>query len=194
MTTAVKEKNLKEIIEETQHISCPVQKTLTLLNEFMAGPMCGKCLPCPISCYEMAGICKNLSVGKGAVKDVEIMELVAPNMNLSSMCKKGKDTAKFIQDSLSASGDKFKAHTEGSCPDKSCKDLYVFRVIEENCTMCGECKEACKFDAIVGEKRVSYLSGYLPFAIIHRKCTKCGECIKACKFGAIEMVDAKAVA
>jgi ferredoxin len=54
--------------------------------------------------------------------------------------------------------------------------------------MCGDCLEACKYDAILGEKKVRYLSGSLPFEIRKKRCTNCGECVKVCPTGAIEIV------
>jgi ferredoxin len=191
--TETKEKNLKEIIQDAQQHKCPVQQSLSLLEEFMAGPMCGRCLPCPMSCYEMFQICKNFAEGKGQQNELDAMKILAPNMDLASMCKSGKDTAKFIQNTLTDCNEKYIAHTEGKCPDGECKSLYTYRIIAENCTMCGECKTACKFDAIIGEKKVSYLVGYLPFEIAYKRCTNCGECIKVCNFGAIEIVDAKSI-
>ena len=186
-----KEKSVKDIIQDTEQHECPVQKSMLLLKEFLAGPMCGKCLPCPMSCYEMILRLNDLSQGTGTEDDVQKIEYIAPHMVSSSMCKKGKDTAKFIEETSKNEGDKYVAHTEGRCPDRECKDLFVYRVISDNCTMCGECKEVCKDDAIIGEKRVEYLSGYFPFEISEKRCTRCGECIKVCEFGAIEIVDLK---
>jgi NAD-dependent dihydropyrimidine dehydrogenase PreA subunit len=54
--------------------------------------------------------------------------------------------------------------------------------------MCGKCSEACKYDAIIGETKKTYLSGYLPFEIRQKRCTKCGECVKVCPVGAIEVI------
>ncbi|NIN07007.1 MAG: 4Fe-4S dicluster domain-containing protein, partial [Armatimonadetes bacterium] len=61
----------------------------------------------------------------------------------------------------------------------------------EKCILCGLCKEACKYDAILGEKAEPYLSGYLPFEIRQRRCVKCGDCIKVCPVDAIEIIDIK---
>lgn len=186
-----KEKSVKDMIQDTEQHNCPVQKSTLLLKEFMAGLMCGKCLPCPMSCYEMVLRLNDLSQGTGTEDDVQKIEYIAPHMVTSSMCRKGKDTAKFIAETFETSRDNYMAHTEGRCPDRECKPLFVYKVIQDNCTMCGECKEVCKDNAIIGEKRVEYLSGYLPFEISEKRCTRCGECIKVCEFGAIELDDLK---
>jgi ferredoxin len=57
--------------------------------------------------------------------------------------------------------------------------------------MCGECQAVCKFNAIVGEKKKPFLSGYLPFEIVQKRCTKCGECIPVCPTDAIDKVAIK---
>ena len=85
----------------------------------------------------------------------------------------------------------FESHIEKACPAKECKPLFTYKVIPEKCVNCGDCLEACKDNAIVGEKRVSYRSGYLPFEIADERCTRCDECIKVCKYDAIEIVDEK---
>jgi len=183
------EKSMKEIIEDASQHKCPVQQSMLLLKEFMAGPMCGKCLPCPMSCYEMALIYQHLVDGKATETEIASIQKIAPNMNLASMCKKGKDTAKFIEDTLETRLEHYRAHTYSSCPDKECVALYKYMIIPENCTMCGDCLQACKFNAIIGEKRVSFLTGFKPFEIAEKRCTRCGQCFKVCKYGAIEQVD-----
>ncbi|HDH02571.1 MAG TPA: NADH-quinone oxidoreductase subunit F, partial [Nitrospirae bacterium] len=74
-------------------------------------------------------------------------------------------------------------------PARECNTLFVYRVIPRKCTMCGDCLEACKDFAIIGEKKLPYRLGYLPFEIAEKRCTRCGECIRVCKDNAIEIVD-----
>lgn len=107
-------------------------------------------------------------------------------MLASSRCKKGKDTATFILDWMKS--DVFDAHVGGRCPDMECISFIEYTIIPEKCTMCGLCKDVCKYDAIFGEKRKQFMSGYVPFVIRQKKCVKCGECIKVCPEGAIILV------
>ncbi len=184
-----KEKSLKEILEEIEEHKCVVQRGLALLDEFIAGPMCGRCLPCPMGSYEMRVRLKRLSEGEGSEADIEAVREIAPKMLETSMCKKGKDTARFFIDSLEAVPEEYAAHAGGACPARECRALFVFRVIPRKCTMCGDCLDVCKDFAIIGEKRLPGRLGYLPFEIAEKRCTRCGECIKVCKDGAIEIVD-----
>lgn len=187
--TKEKEKNLKDIEKETDKFQCVIQKGIYFIDEFLDGPMCARCLPCPMGSYEMKVRLERLASGNGTEGDLDVISKIAPDMFDSSMCKKGKDTAKFISDTLEKSSDIYKSHAEGCCSDRECKSLVVYRVIEEKCVMCGDCKPVCKDYAILGEKKVPYLIGYMPFEIVEMRCTKCGECLKACQYGAIEIVD-----
>jgi NADH-quinone oxidoreductase subunit F len=184
-----KEKNLKEIFKEIEEKKCVIQQGIMLLDEFISGPMCARCLPCPMGSYEMRLRLKKLSEGEGTEDDINALKEIAPKILATSMCKKGKDTAQFIIDTTDSFSDEYAAHISGSCSQKECIALYVYRVIPEKCTMCGDCLDACKDFAIIGEKKMPYKSGYLPFEIVEKRCTRCGECLKVCKYDAIEIVD-----
>ncbi len=105
------------------------------------------------------------------------------------MCKKGKDTARFVIEKINTG--EFAGHFAGSCSEGECRDLSEYIIVPEKCTMCGICLDACKDNAIIGEKKKSYLSNYQPFEIVQKRCTKCGECIKVCPEGAIILVSKK---
>ncbi len=189
--TEQKEKSLKEIAEDTNKFKCIIQKGILFLDEFLDGPMCARCLPCPMGSYEMRIRFRKLAEGEGAEEDIEMIKRVAPDMLESSMCKKGKDTSKFIIDTLENNFEVYTEHVEGICREKECKQLFTYRIIPEKCVNCGDCKDVCKDYAILGEKRVKYQSGFSPFEIIEERCTRCDECIKVCNYGAIEVVDMK---
>ncbi len=50
--TEQKEKKLEDIKKEAEEKACPVQRTLYYIEEFLAGPMCGKCYPCALGTPE----------------------------------------------------------------------------------------------------------------------------------------------
>ncbi|MBF0607561.1 MAG: 4Fe-4S binding protein [Magnetococcales bacterium] len=192
--TEKKEKDIKEIARDVEKYKCAVQKAIMFLDEFIDGPMCARCLPCPMGSYEMRIRMRRLADGKATELDVQAIRRIAPLMLESSMCKKGKDTAKFIIDTIENSPNLYSLHVEGVCPDKECKSLIVYKVIEDKCVSCDECRVVCKDFAIVGERKKSYLVGYIPYEIVDKRCSRCGLCISACTYGAIEIVDAKAAA
>lgn len=184
--TELKVEDIKTMAEAK---GCPVQKALFYVDEFLNGPMCSRCLPCSLGSYEARIRLKNIVEARGVEKDILILRRIANEMLEGSLCKKGKDTARFILEWMAT--DVYKEHIEGRCPDKECIAFIEYRIIPEKCVMCGLCKEACKYNAIIGEKKLPYLSGFLPFEIRQKRCVKCGECVKACPYGAIEIVDIK---
>ncbi len=184
-----KAKTLKDIFKEIESERCLLHRVIRLLDEFIDGPMCGRCLPCPMGSYEMRIRVRNLIEGRGGREDIDAIREIVPKMFISSMCKRGKDVAEYIEKSLKEQEDVYVAHATGRCPERVCKALIRYRVIPEKCTMCGDCLEVCKDFAIVGEKKAPYRTGYLPFEIVDKRCSRCGECIKVCQYGAIEIVD-----
>lgn len=184
-----KEKKLEDIKKEAEQIKCPAQRSLYFIDEFLSGPMCGKCLPCSLGSYEARIRLKKVVGGIAADEDIASIKRIASNMIEASMCKKGKDTAKFILDHIDSK--EFTEHISGICSNNECLEFIKYIVIPEKCTMCGICLDACKDNAITGEKKKSYLSGYHPFEIAQNRCTKCDECIKVCPTGAIVIVNAK---
>jgi len=184
-----KEVKVEDIKREAEAKHCPVQKAMYYIEEFLADPMCGKCFPCSFGTYETKIRLKEILSGRGTEADIFSLKRIASEMIEASRCKKGKDTAKFILEWIDTGA--FHEHIEGVCREKECLSFIEYKIVPEKCVMCGDCKVVCKYDAIIGEKRKPYLSGYLPFEIRHKRCTKCGECIKVCPTGAIEIVDIK---
>jgi len=185
-----KELKLEEIRKEAEERHCPVQSALYYLEKFLSDPMCGKCFPCSFGTYEMRIRLQDIISGKGTEDGIPVLRRISNAIIESSRCKKGKDTAKFILQWIGTDG--FMEHIEGRCPDKECLAYIEYRIAPDKCTMCGECKVVCKDNAIIGEKKKPYLSGYLPFEIRQKRCTKCGECVKVCPTNAIEILDIKA--
>jgi len=184
-----KEVRVEDIKKEAEERRCPVQKTMYYIEKYLADPMCGKCFPCSYGTYEVRARLKEIISGKGTEADIGIIRRIAENLIVSSRCKKGKDTGGFIIEWMKS--DDFIKHIEKVCPERECLALIEYRIDPDKCIMCGECKAVCKVNAIVGEKRKLYLSGYLPFEIRQKRCTKCGECLKVCPTDAIMIVDVK---
>lgn len=187
--TEQKEKRVEDIKKEADARNCPVDKALYFVEEFLTGPMCGKCFPCEMGVYEARIRLKNIAEGRGSEADIFAIKRIAADMLESSRCKRGKDTAKFILEWMGT--DVFMEHLEGRCRDRVCISLMEYRIIPEKCIMCGLCQDVCKYNAIIGEKKRAYKSGYLPYEIRQKRCVKCGECIKVCPTNAVVIVDVK---
>ncbi|MDH4027701.1 MAG: 4Fe-4S binding protein [Nitrospirota bacterium] len=185
----IKTVKVEDIKKEAEAIKCPVERSFYYMNGFLSGPMCGKCFPCSMGSYEARILLKNIMEGTADEDALKRIRRIADDMLVASMCKKGKDTAKFILEWLDEGV--FRKHIEGLCPERTCRAFIEYRIIAEKCTMCGDCHKACKYGAIHGEKAVAFRSGYQPFEIRQGICTRCGECIKVCPAGAIILTDAK---
>jgi ferredoxin len=187
--TEQKELNVEDIKKEAEEKHCPAQKALYYVEKFLDELMCGKCFPCAFGTYEAKMRLKDIISAQGTEADIALVSRIASKMIEASRCKRGKDTGRFVLEWTNT--ESFKAHADKRCPDQECIAFIEFRIDPEKCIMCGECQAVCKFNAIVGEKKKPFLSGYLPFEIVQKRCTKCGECIKVCPTDAIEKVDIK---
>jgi ferredoxin len=183
---------MEDVQARADERSCPVQKSLTFVEEFLAEPMCGRCFPCSMGSYEARIRLKRLTINVADEGDIDAVRNIASVMVEASMCKKGKDTARYLLEQLDSS--EFSGHLAGFCPTGECTECIQYVIIPEKCTMCGDCLEACGDNAIIGEKKKEFLSGYLPFEIAQKRCTKCGECIKVCRYEAIKLVSAREMA
>jgi ferredoxin len=182
----IKMEDVRAIADENK---CPVRKSLVFIDEFLGGPMCGKCFPCSFGSFEARVRLNRVIQGIATEEDTAAIKRIVLNMLEVSMCKKGKDTARYIIEHMD-SGD-FAGHIAHLCATRECMQFIEYQIIPEKCTMCGLCQDVCKDNAVIGEKKKPYLSGYLPFEIAQKRCTKCGECIKVCPTGAIVIVEAK---
>ena len=182
-------KDMKDVFAAAEKVKCPVQKARIFVEEFLSEPMCGKCHPCALGSYEALVRIKRISAGTGKLEDIAAIRRIAEDMLESSRCMKGKDTAKFLLNELKAVA--FQEHLEGHCSERECPAYVIYRIIPEKCVLCGDCQKACRYNAIQGEKRVAFRTGYEPFEIRQKRCVKCGDCYKACTYGAIEIIEEK---
>ncbi len=185
-STPVKMEDVKASADERK---CPVQRSLTFVKEFLAAPMCGKCFPCSMGSYEAEIRLNKLVGGTADEEDIGTIKKIASIMLTASMCKKGKDTARYLQENIESVD--FAGHIAGVCSVNECLEHIKYIILPEKCTLCGDCLDVCKDNAILGEKAKSFLSGYKPFEIAQKRCTKCGECIKVCPAGAIVLLSKK---
>jgi ferredoxin len=183
------EPKVEEIKAAAEGRKCPVRKARYYITEFLAGPMCGRCLPCSLGSYEAGLRLDKIIEGSGSEADIAALRRISEEMLVGSFCKKGKDTAAFILEWMNS--DVYREHIEGACPDGECAAFIEYRVMPQKCTICGLCRDACQYGAVVGEKRKPFLSGYRAFEIRQVKCVKCDACRKACPEGAIVVVGKK---
>ncbi|MBI4681857.1 MAG: 4Fe-4S binding protein [Nitrospirae bacterium] len=183
---------MEDVQAKADEKKCPVQRSLVFVEEFLAGPMCGKCFPCSMGSYEARIRLKRIVDGNAGNEDIDKINTISSHMLVASMCKRGKDTAKYVLENIASS--EVADHLSGLCAKNECVHHVKYIIVPEKCTMCGDCLDACKDNAILGEKKKPYLSGYTPFEIVQKRCTKCGECMRVCKYDAVKLVSAREMA
>lgn len=186
-TAEKKEPKVEDLKARAEQRRCEVQRALAFVTDFLAGPMCGRCFPCMMGSYEAKIRLQALVDGEAEGEDLEALRRIASDMLDASMCKKGKDTARFILEWMDKGV--FEEHVHGRCPSGECTSYITYAIIPEKCTMCGLCLDACKYHAIFGERRKPYMSGYVPFEIRQKRCVKCDECRKVCPEEAVVLIE-----
>ncbi|MDR2352088.1 MAG: NADH-quinone oxidoreductase subunit NuoF [Deltaproteobacteria bacterium] len=142
---------------------------------FTRDESCGKCTPCREGSTRMLNILTNITKGKGKPGDIELLEELARNIKLSSLCGLGQTCPNPILSTIRYFRHEYEAHIyDKKCPAGHCVDLMTYWIDPELCIGCGACKKICPVSAIEGEKKEPQIIDIL-------KCIKCGSCIEACK-------------
>jgi len=186
---SIGEITIDEIRKDAEEKTCSVQKALRFLEEFIAGPMCGRCYPCSLGTEEAKIRLLRLSqhLDDASESDIEAIKRIAFYMTEGSYCKKGRDTGRFLAEKLESAEEEFRLHLSGICPKRECLSLIEYVVNPDLCVACGACVKRCKYDAIKG-KTAESSEGFLPFEIKKNVCVRCGECVSVCPTGAIEVI------
>lgn len=186
---SIGEVTLDEIRKDAEMKTCAVQRALTFIEEFIAGPMCGRCYPCSLGTEEAKIRLIRLSqqLSQADASDIDALKRIASFMIEASYCKKGRDTGRFLVELLESANAEFGLHLSGICPQRECISSIEYLINPDLCIACGACLKRCKYDAIKGQITEGS-QGVLPFEIKKNVCVKCGECVSVCSTGAIEVI------
>jgi NADP-reducing hydrogenase subunit HndC len=163
--------------------TCMVDVARYFLN-FTQEESCGKCPPCRLGTKHMVYILDRFINGTGKEEDIELLENIAQNVELSSLCGLGQTAPNPVLTTLRYFREEYLAHIrEKRCPALVCKSLISFVIDPQRCGGCTVCAKSCPSNAISGEPKKVY-------TIDQEKCTKCGICITVCppKFNAVKKV------
>lgn len=134
---------------------------------------CGKCPPCRIGTYHMLETLNRIVEGKGRPGDIELLEGIGNNIKATALCGLGQSAPNPILTTIRYFRDEYEAHIHDKyCPAGVCKALGRYRIVEEECLLCGLCKEVCEAKAVVEERR--------RFFIDPDDCDRCGKCRAIC--------------
>ncbi|MCL1829252.1 MAG: 4Fe-4S binding protein, partial [Oscillospiraceae bacterium] len=147
--------------------------------EFTMDESCGKCSPCRIGTKRMHEILDKITSGTGVPEDIDILEELCHHLKANSLCALGQTAPNPVLSTIKHFRSEYEAHVrDKKCPAGICKDLMVYKIIEDKCKGCTACSRVCPNDAITGEVKKLHV-------IDAAKCIKCGACVEKCKFDAI---------
>jgi len=145
---------------------------------FTQSESCGKCTPCREGTKRMLEILIRITEGEGKDGDIELLETLAKNIKLTSLCGLGQTAPNPVLSTLHYFRDEYEAHIkEKRCPAGVCTGLTRYNITKE-CKGCSLCIKECPVEAISGEKKGLHKIDPL-------KCIRCGACLPKCPFKAI---------
>jgi len=143
--------------------------------DFTQKESCGKCTFCRLGTKQMLEILTDITKGKGSAEGLNVLQELAEDIKLGSLCSLGKTAPNPVLTTLRYFRDEYEAHiNEGRCPSLMCKDLISYIIIPEKCSkLCDVCIGSCPTEAI-------YTRPDMLKAIYLDKCVKCNSCMVAC--------------
>jgi len=159
--------------------TCMVDVAKYFMN-FLKDESCGKCFICRKGTQRMYEILDDISRGEGTLEQLGLLEELAKVMKDTAMCGLGQTAPNPVLSTLRYFRDEYVEHIKNKrCPAGVCGELITFS-INQNCTGCGVCVQACPAEAITGKKKERH-------TIESAKCIKCGACRSVCKFDAVDV-------
>jgi len=124
---------------------------------------------------QLLSILEDISTGKAREEDLQLLEELAEDVKMGSLCGLGRSAPNPVLTTLRYFRDEYKAHIlEKRCPALVCKDLIVYYILPDKCDRsCEHCVLVCPTEAIKGGK------GEVK-TINQEKCSKCGTCLEVC--------------
>ncbi len=159
--------------------NCIVEVAKFFLS-FTQSESCGKCPPCRIGTYQMFEILKRITSGEGREGDIERLEELGKKVVAGSLCGLGSSAPNPVLTTIKYFREEYEEHIRNKyCRAKVCSGLGMFRIENEECFLCGLCKQACAFGAVKELRN--------KFFIDQDYCTKCKACYLACPIDAVKV-------
>ena len=147
---------------------------------FTQAESCGKCPPCRIGTYQMLQILEKITDGKGEEGDIGELERLGHLVIAGSLCGLGKSAPNPVLTTIRYFRDEYEEHVkEHYCRAKVC-NIGIFVINQDECILCGLCKQACAFGAVKETRR--------NFFIEQDTCIKCRACYSACPVHAVKNI------
>ena len=147
---------------------------------FLKDESCGTCFSCRKGTQRMHEILEDVSEGRAAPEQLELLEELALVVRDTTLCGLGQTASNPVLSTLRYFRDEYVEHIEHKrCRAGVCKALISYS-ITEICTGCLACVKRCPTGAISGERKQRQV-------IDLEKCIKCGTCRDVCKQNAVEV-------
>jgi len=154
--------------------NCMVE-TARFFLDFTQKESCGKCTFCRIGTRQMLDILEDIVQGRGTLEQIDLLESLAEDIRLGSLCNLGKTAPNPILTTLRFFRGEYVAHIqEKKCPAKVCRNLTAHYILPDKCERsCDACVGSCPTEAIwSNRKRIKVIDQAL--------CIQCGACLDAC--------------
>ncbi|MFC1898723.1 NADH-quinone oxidoreductase subunit NuoF [Chloroflexota bacterium] len=164
--------------------------TARFFLSFTQEESCGKCVPCRLGTKRMLDILTDFTNGNGKLEDIDLLEGLAKDIAVGSLCALGKTAPNPVLTSLRYFRNEYEAHIiDKRCPALVCSNLVSYYILADKCQGCRICFRECPTEAITGGRGLVHI-------IDQDKCIKCGACLDACptRFGAVMKVSGESVA
>ena len=154
---------------------CAVEVARYFLD-FTQKESCGKCTFCRLGTKQMLDILEDITKGRGKMEDLEILEELAEDIKMGSLCGLGRTAPNPVLTTLRYFREEYEAHIkEKRCPSLMCQSLIAYYIIPEKCARgCDACVGTCTVEAISTDPKRKIK------VIDQEKCVKCNTCMVAC--------------
>ncbi len=144
--------------------------------DFTQKESCGKCTLCRLGTKQMLDILEDITKGRGKMEDLEILEELAEDIKMGSLCGLGRTAPNPVLTTLRYFREEYEAHIkDGRCPALMCQSLITYYILPEKCARgCDACVGTCTVEAISTDpkRRIKVID--------QEKCVKCNTCMVAC--------------